>query len=70
MLAKFSGLNPKGPYLSLENEKKIVLCSPTRESGRVKLKTYCFFSVAKTPTVLIQKIFYHINVTSDISSPS
>ena len=22
MLAKFSGLNPKGPYLSLENEKE------------------------------------------------
>ena len=30
MLAKFPGLNPKGPYLSLEKEKKIVLCSPTR----------------------------------------
>ena len=23
MLAKFSGLNPKGPYLSLEKEKEI-----------------------------------------------
>ena len=30
MLAKFSGLNPKGPYLSLEMKKKIfVLCLPT-----------------------------------------
>ena len=30
MLAKFSGLNPKGPYLSLEKtEKLFVLCSPT-----------------------------------------
>ena len=31
MLAKFSGLNPKGPYLSLEKEKKnfFVLRSPT-----------------------------------------
>ena len=30
MLAKFSRLNPKGPYPNLEKEKKIfVLCSPT-----------------------------------------
>ena len=30
MLAKFSGLNPKGPYVSLEKENKIfVLCPPT-----------------------------------------
>ena len=26
MLAKFSGLNPKGPYLSLEKEKKKLFC--------------------------------------------
>ena len=32
MLVKFSGLNPKGPYLSLEKKKKIsVLCLPARE---------------------------------------
>ena len=30
MLAKFSGRNPKGQYLTLEKEKKLfVLCSPT-----------------------------------------
>ena len=26
MLAKFSGLNPKGPYLRLEKEKEKLLC--------------------------------------------
>ena len=26
MLAKFSGLNPKGPYLSLEKGKETILC--------------------------------------------
>ena len=42
MLAKFSGLNPKGPYLSLEKEKNnfFVLRSPTPESGRVKLGNF------------------------------
>ena len=29
MLAKFAGVKSKGPYLSLEKEKKIVLRSPT-----------------------------------------
>ena len=38
MLAKFSGLNPRGPHLSLEKEKQnFVLYSPTPQSGRVKL---------------------------------
>ena len=38
MLAKFSGLNPKGPY---KKKKKIfVLCSPTPWSGRVKLGSF------------------------------
>ena len=38
-LAKFSGLNPKGPYLSLDKKKTkiFVLCLPTPWSGRVKL---------------------------------
>ena len=34
----FLGLNPKGPYLSLEKDKEnSMLCSPTLLSGRVKL---------------------------------
>ena len=35
MLVKFSGLNPKGPYLSLEMKNKIfVLCLPSPKRAR------------------------------------
>ena len=35
MLANVLGLNPKGPYLSLEREKEtFVLCSPTLKRAR------------------------------------
>ena len=39
MLGKFSGLNPKGPYMSLEKEKETfyVVFTHTPQSGRVKL---------------------------------
>ena len=44
MLAKFSGVESKGPYLSLEKKRKNVLCSLTQYSGRVKLGSFKFQS--------------------------
>ena len=38
MLAKLSGLNPKGPYLSLEKEKEnFLLCVYLLKNGRMIL---------------------------------
>ena len=39
MLAKFSGLNPKGPYLSLEKEKEnfcVVITYSTKRESEIK----------------------------------
>ena len=37
MLAKFSGLNPKGPYLSLEKEKEtFCVVSSSETQGQIK----------------------------------
>ena len=41
----FLGLNPKGPYLSLEKDNEnSMLCSPTLLNGRVKLGSGGFMS--------------------------
>ena len=54
MLAKLSGFNPKGPYVSLEKEKQniiFVLCSPTPQRGRVKFPCRGHTTMAKNCTI-------------------
>ena len=46
MLTKFSGLNPKGPYLSLEKEKETFCVVLTNSSGRKRAHEIRKFHVA------------------------
>ena len=51
MLAKFSELNPKGPYLSLENEKKkifVVLTYSIKRASEIK-NVLLFFCCKNSP---------------------
>ena len=64
MLAKFSGLNPKEPYVSLENARaKMFFCN-------LNLLFLCCSPspLQNLPIVVIQKFCYHGNVTSHFSS--
>ena len=89
MLAKFSGLNPKGPYLSLEKEKEtfcVVLTYSVKRAREIRkfhvavvqqrlrnvqksvMHVHVHVLLQKLPIVVIQKICYHGNVTSHLSS--
>ena len=53
MLAKFSGLNPKGPYLSLEKEKEFfgfVLSYSIKRASKIRT-----FHVVQQPLRNVQK---------------
>ena len=85
MLAKFSGLNPKGLYLGLEQEKEnvcVVLTFLIKRASEIRKvyvavvqqrlrnvqKSVMHVLLQKLPIVVIQKICYHGNVTSHLSS--
>ena len=87
MLAKFSGLNPKGPCLSLENENFCVVLTYSlkraceirkfhiavvqqrlRNVQKSVMHVHVHVLLQKLPIVVIQKICYHGNVTSHLSS--
>ena len=83
MLAKFSGLNPKGPYVSLEKEKEnfcVVLTYSIKRAHetrmfhvavvqqRLRNVQKSVMHVQKLPVVVIQKFCFHGNVTSHFSS--
>ena len=58
MLAKFSGLNPKGPYLSLENEKKKIFVVLTYSIKRAsEIKNVLLFFCCKNSPLMWSKIF-------------
>ena len=89
MLAKFSGLNPKGLYLGLELEKEnvcVVLTFLIKRASEIRkvyvavvqqrlrnvqksvMHVHVHVLLQKLPIVVIQKICYHGNVTSHLSS--
>ena len=80
MLAKFSGLNPKGPYFcvvptySIKRASEIrkfhvaVVQQRLRNVQKSVMHVYVHVLLQKLPIVVIQKICYHGNVTSHFSS--
>ena len=62
MLAKFSGLNPKGPYLGLEKEKEnvfVVLTYLIERAGEIR-KVYV--AVVQQRLRNVQKSVMHVHV--------
>ena len=62
MLAKFSGLNPKGPYLGLEEEKEnvfVVLTYLIERAGEIR-KVYV--AVVQQRLRNVQKSVMHVHV--------
>ena len=80
MLAKFSGLNPKGPYFcvvltySIKRASEIrkfhvaVVQQRLRNVQKSVMHVHVHVLLQKLPIVVIQKICYHGNVTSHLSS--
>ena len=60
MLAKFSGLNPKGPYLSLEKEKEPFCTVFTRSVKRVSEIRKFHVAVVQRLLKNVQKSVMHV----------
>ena len=60
MLAKFSGLNPKGPYLSLEKEKEIFCVVLTYSIKRAREIRKFHVAVVQQRLRNVQKSVMHV----------